>query len=154
MRRASISHQLVEFIPEHLEEGVLYISERYGTAAHKCCCGCGEEVITPLTPTDWSVRMDGKVVTMQPSIGNWSYACRSHYLIQKSDVVWAGNMSQQQIERGRARDRAAKKAHFEAVNLGKGLPSSLPSNEHHSDIETSRGLSGLWLTLKRWWTFN
>lgn len=172
MRQMHLSHQFVEFIPEQLEEGVLYISKRYGTAAHKCCCGCGEEVITPLTPTDWSLRMDGNVVTLHPSIGNWSFACRSHYLIRKSKVIWVGDMSQQQIERGRARDRAAKHNYFEAVNRKKAshaseasdqaetletvnrkkaLHSQLPSSEPSSQSEPPGLFYSLWLAIKRWW---
>ena len=34
--RADITPVFVETVPEELEEGVLYISIRYGTAAHKC----------------------------------------------------------------------------------------------------------------------
>jgi hypothetical protein len=150
MRQTDLSHQFVEFIPERLEEGVLYISQRYGTAAHKCCCGCGEEVTTPLTPTDWSLRVDGNVVTLHPSIGNWSYACRSHYWIRRSKVVWAGQMSQQQIERGRAMDRAAKKAYFETVNRKKASHSQLSPNESPSQTEVPRLLYRLWRALKRW----
>ena len=152
MRQTHISHQFVEFIPEQLDEGVLYISQRYGTAAHKCCCGCGEEVITPLNPTDWSLRIDGNVVTLHPSIGNWSYACRSHYLIRSSKVIWAREMSQQQIERGRASDRAAKQAYFEAINRKKAPPSQLLPNESPYQTDESHGLFySLWLTLKHWW---
>jgi hypothetical protein len=29
----------------------------FRTAAHCCCCGCGEEVVTPFTPTDWSMTL-------------------------------------------------------------------------------------------------
>lgn len=140
MRQTDLSHQFVEFIPERLEQGVLYISQRYGTAAHKCCCGCGEEVITPLNPTDWSLRIGGNVVTLHPSIGNWSFACRSHYWIRRNKVVWAGQMSQQQIERGRTIDRAAKQAYFEAVNRSKAASQN-----------KATGLYSLWLALKRWW---
>lgn len=151
MRQTHISHQFVEFIPEQLDEGVLYISQRYGTAAHKCCCGCGEEVITPLNPTDWSLRIDGNVVTLHPSIGNWSYACRSHYLIRSSKVIWAGEMSQQQIKRGRASDRAAKQAYFEAINRKKASPSQLLPNEAPYQTESPGLFYSLWLTLKHWW---
>jgi len=53
MRKSTIKPTFVNIIPDKLEEGILYICERYRIAAHKCCCGCGEEVITPLTPVDW-----------------------------------------------------------------------------------------------------
>ncbi len=148
MKQTHLSHKLVEFIPEKLDAGVLYISRRYGTVAHKCCCGCGEEVITPLTPTDWSLRMDGNLVTLHPSIGNWSFNCQSHYWIRRSQVIWAEQMSQQEIERGRANERASKKAYFEEVNRKK----ILHSHTQNATNQTTNGLLlSLWATIKRWW---
>lgn len=151
MRQTTLSHQFVEFIPERLNEGVLYISERYGTAAHKCCCGCGAEVITPLTPTDWSLRIDGNAVTLQPSIGNWNFACRSHYLIRRSEVIWAGSMSKQQIECGRKIDYVTKKAYFEASNRKQGVQSKATRNEVSSQADSLEMNDGLWMFIKRWW---
>lgn len=119
MRRAYVVHQFVEYIPEHLEEGVLYISQKYGTATHRCCCGCGEEVVTPLNPTDWSLKIEGNLATLDPSIGNWSFACRSHYWIRRGRVIWAGSMTQRQIDRIRAFDRANKESYFRAKNQTK-----------------------------------
>ena len=51
-----IAHRFVEFIPDQIEEGILYISIEYCTAIHKCICGCGNEVVTPLSPTDWELE--------------------------------------------------------------------------------------------------
>src|SRR5258706_5915711 len=87
----------VEKMPEELQDGILYVSERYKIALHNCCCGCGEEVSTPLSPTEYSLRVDGDAATVQPSIGNHDFACRSHYLIERGNIVWAGTMSRQQI---------------------------------------------------------
>lgn len=145
-----ISHQLVEFIPEQLDEGVLYISQRYGTAVHKCCCGCGEEVVTPLNPTDWSLRIDGNAVSLHPSIGNWSYACRSHYFIRKSKVIWAGQMSERRIKRIRASDRAAKQAYSEALNRNKALHSELLATKDPLQDKAPGLFYSLWLAIKRW----
>ena len=39
MKQATVIPQYVELMPGQLEDGVLYISEKYGTAIHKCCCG-------------------------------------------------------------------------------------------------------------------
>ncbi len=72
-------HEFVEFIPCELEEGVLYISIPYTTAVHNCCCGCGNRVVTPLTPADWKLSYDGEAVWLSPSIGNWNFPCQSHY---------------------------------------------------------------------------
>lgn len=119
MKRSSIIPTFVNIIPDRLDEGTLYVCERYMTAAHKCCCGCGEEVITPLTPADWAVRKEGNAVTLTPSIGNWSFACKSHYWISRNKVVWAGDMSKRQIDLVRARDKADKKNYIAAVNRQK-----------------------------------
>jgi hypothetical protein len=51
-----MQHKFVEFIPDELDTGVLYISTTYATVVHKCCCGCGNEVVTPLTPNDWQLE--------------------------------------------------------------------------------------------------
>lgn len=75
-------------VPRTLEAGVLYVSMEFGTAVHACCCGCGEQVVTPLAPKDWSLLYDGEAVSLWPSIGNWNMACRSHYIIQRNEIVW------------------------------------------------------------------
>ncbi|WP_425342947.1 DUF6527 family protein [Rhizobium etli] len=46
--------------------------------AHLCACGCRTEVITPLSPTDWRFTFNGKTISVEPSVGNWSLTCRSH----------------------------------------------------------------------------
>ena len=104
--------QFVEAIPEDLESGVLYISMVYATAMHQCACGCGREVVTSFSPTDWKLWFDGENVTLEPSIGNWSFPCRSHYWIRGGKVRWAGDMSQYAIDEGRMQDRQRKAAQF------------------------------------------
>ena len=84
----TIKHQFVDIMPDELEHGVLYISTTYATAMHKCACGCGERVVTPIKPTDWTLLWDGRSVTLDPSIGNRS-PCRSHYFIRAGRIVWA-----------------------------------------------------------------
>lgn len=82
----NVQHKFVEFIPEELEEGVVYISLHYCTAIHKCVCGCGNEVVTPISPGDWRLTFDGKTISLYPSIGNWNFKCKSHYWITNSKV--------------------------------------------------------------------
>jgi hypothetical protein len=95
----------VEFVPERLEPGVLYISRRYSTATHLCCCGCGLEVVTPLKPAKWSMTERNGAVWLTPSIGNWSFPCRSHYWIEGNRVRWSAALSPAAIAAVRARDR-------------------------------------------------
>jgi Family of unknown function (DUF6527) len=112
MKRRTIRPEFVELIPDVVGEGVLYISIPFATATHKCPCGCGEIVVTPIRPTDWTITWDGETVSLDPSIGNWSLPCQSHYWIIKNKVVWARKLSFSEIEAGRALDRRAKGRYF------------------------------------------
>lgn len=82
----TLQHKFVESVPEVMEEGVLYVSIPYCTVMHLCVCGCGHEVITPISPADWGLKFDGKSISLSPSIGNWSFDCRSHYWIRNNCV--------------------------------------------------------------------
>lgn len=119
-----LKHEFVEFIPDELEQGTIYVSIRFATASHLCCCGCGNKVVTPIRPTDWKLIFDGKTISLQPSIGNWSLACQSHYWIRNNRVRWAPKWSHKQIDRGRSRDRRAKEAYFASNKNPSGNPSS------------------------------
>lgn len=126
MRLTSIQPRFVEFIPRELEDGVLYISETHNIAVHKCASGCGEKVVTPLSPADWQLRKDGDLVSLHPSIGNWNYACRSHYWIRRNQVQWAATLSEREIARIQERDRADKESYIAAVNRRKAASGSPP----------------------------
>ena len=108
-----LAHRFVKNIPQELEDNVLYISMEYSTAIHKCACGCGNQVVTPFTPTDWNMTFDGEVITLYPSIGNWDFPCQSHYWIRESEIRWAPKWSRKQIEDNRAEDRLLKKKHYD-----------------------------------------
>lgn len=107
-----IKHEFVEFIPKEIADETLYISIQFATAAHKCCCGCGSEVVTPLTPRDWQLTFDGESVSLYPSIGNWSFTCRSHYWIRNNKVIWATRWSEKEIRANRNYDAAMKRRFF------------------------------------------
>lgn len=93
-----LTHKFVNQIPEILEDNVIYVSIPFETVIHKCCCGCGREVITPLSPTDWSLTFDGETITLNPSIGNWNFECKSHYFIRNNKVVWARKFNKFEIK--------------------------------------------------------
>jgi hypothetical protein len=145
-----LTHEFVDFIPTDLRDGVLYVSIAYATATHRCCCGCGREVVTPLTPTDWKMIYDGETISLDPSIGNWSFPCQSHYWIRRNSVQWAGTWSRDQINIGRARDQATKKHHFEAASSSPARAD--PSAEIPASSVPSQARSGRWRAIvSRWW---
>ena len=97
MRIDRVTPELVDLAPRVLQPGRLYISHKYRAAVHLCCCGCGEKVVTPLSPAEWRVDLKDGRATLHPSIGNWSMPCRSHYVIRESRVIWATGFSEKQI---------------------------------------------------------
>lgn len=107
-----ITFKFVEFIPEKIDEGILYISIEYCTAVHKCVCGCGNEVVTPLSPTDWELTFNGKTVSLDPSIGNWNFECKSHYFITRNKIRHVKRWSDWEIAEGRKEDAEVKKKYF------------------------------------------
>jgi len=122
-----LQHKFVEFIPEKIEDGILYISIQYCTAIHKCVCGCGNEVVTPLSPIDWKLTFDGKTVSLYPSIGNWNIKCQSHYWIKNNRIEFADNWSCKQIQAGRQNDTIRKKEYYaggqnDTVKVKESLP--------------------------------
>jgi hypothetical protein len=141
MKQSRIIPKLVELIPTQVEEGVLYISEKYGTAIHKCCCGCGQEVVTPLSPVQWQLHRVGESVTLSPSIGNWNFRCKSHYWIRQNRVEWAGSMKEQQIRLVQKRDRLDLENFTKQSNLRKlGKATNLPEQDKKTDEKSKRGI--------------
>ncbi|MEP1781758.1 DUF6527 family protein [Reichenbachiella sp.] len=120
----TLTHKFVEFIPENIQENTIYISIEYSTAVHKCCCGCGNEVITPFSPTDWSLTFNGESITLSPSIGNWNFDCRSHYFIRNNEIHWAGSWTDEEIKKGKEYDKISKEVYY-----NKKVKSSNPDNE-------------------------
>ena len=140
LRYSHLEHQFVRHIPQDLDPGVLYVSVEYGTAAHNCCCGCGEEIVTPFTPTDWKMTFNGETISLWPSVGNWNLVCRSHYVIERGQVIEAGSWTYEQIAAGRRRDKAAKARYF-------------GTSEVATEVESApvrSGIKGLWSRILRW----
>ncbi len=146
MRHLHLEHRFVQHIPDRLEPGVLYVSMAYGTAAHSCCCGCGEEVVTPFTPTDWKMTFDGETVSLWPSVGNWDLACRSHYVIKRGRIIEAAPWTNEQIAAERRRDGVAKARHYGAALPNVIVaPAAVPTT-HPQDVP------GLWIRVRRWFS--
>jgi hypothetical protein len=114
-----IAYKFVEYIPEILEDKIVYISIVYCTVVHKCMCGCGNEVVTPISPADWSLTFHGDSISLNPSIGNWSFKCKSHYWITENRVLWARKWSKEKIKHGRKIDFEEKTKFFNKKSKNK-----------------------------------
>lgn len=147
-KQRTIKHEFVEFVPDQLEPGVLYISVQYKTMAHLCLCGCGRKVVTPISPTGWALTYDGRTVSMSPSVGNWNLPCKSHYIIRGSRVQWAGRWSSEMIEAGFARDRQAKEDYYRRPH--RSDEPSLPPPPART--EPSQRRRGLLTRIREWWS--
>ena len=143
IRYKHLHHHFVQCLPADLAPGVLYISMEYATAAHRCCCGCGEEVVTPFTPTDWQITFDGETVSLWPSVGSWTLPCRSHYVIEGSRVLEAYPWSDRQIEAERIRNKTVKSLYYRMAE-SKDTPNArrqeepsqqLPQGERHTRVD-------------------
>ncbi|WP_346656932.1 DUF6527 family protein [Streptomyces sp. F001] len=110
-----------------MDSGLLYVSIPYRTCGHLCCCGCGHEVVTPLSPAQWSITYDGENVSLTPSIGNWALPCRSHYWIHDGRVRWSRRYSAAEIAQNRDRDRRLLARDSEAQARGAGQAASPPA---------------------------
>ena len=108
MKLQRIQHQFVDFVPEKLEPGKLYVSLEYNTASHLCACGCGYEVVTILGPADSSITYNGRGVSISTSVGNSNFPCKSHYWIEDNRILWEARMTPRLTALSRERDRAAK----------------------------------------------
>lgn len=108
----TLQHRFVEYVPDIMEPGVLYVSIIYCTAMHLCVCGCGSEVVTPISPTDWQLKFDGRSISLNPSIGNWNFDCRSHYWILKNEIKYAESWTDEKVVSRRLNERESKDKYF------------------------------------------
>lgn len=150
IRHKTLDHRFVDSFPDALVPGILYVSFEYGSAAHSCCCGCGEEVVTPLTPTDWNITYDGETITLHPSVGSWTLPCRSHYVIRRNKVIEAPSWGDAEIAAERRRDRQAKARHFgQPTSDAGGTPAA--DQQIATEAQSSAPELRWWQRLAAWW---
>lgn len=78
-------YKLVDRIPKQMEEGVVYHTEEFELAGLLCACGCGHR-ITLIVPDSHKVWDDGGFATIQPSVGVFDAACKSHFIIRAGNI--------------------------------------------------------------------
>lgn len=145
MKIRELTPRDLDEFPRVLEEGVLYISEECELAAHKCCCGCGEDVITPLRPARWRLDHNGGRVSLYPSIGNWKFACRSHYWIRDNRVIPSCAFDDEEIAAVIELDRVARENYF-----ARSRPVPPSSGSQKTASEPQHWLARLFEHLRSW----
>lgn len=113
--------QRVHYMPKQLAPGILYVSEEFDVAGHLCACGCGNKVMTPLGPTEWSFTDTPRGPSLRPSIGNWQLSCRAHYWIDGGRIEWSGAWSADQVERGRHTEEERRRTYYESRKAKDGV---------------------------------
>jgi len=153
----TLKPNFVEFIPDVILDDVLYISMKYKTVRHKCVCGCGNIVITPITPNDWWLKYNGNGVTLKPSIGNWGFPCRSHYWITNNEIIWAEEWTDKEVKINRKNDYDLKESYYKGIKQKKkgkrqGFLTFFRSYRRYElKSVTPNGLHQNLITKKPWW---
>lgn len=93
----------VGYMPDELKEGVLYVSMRGRIVIHLCACGCGEKVVTPISPNEWRLTYDGESMSLYPSIGNWDLPCKSHYFIRNNHSIFVPDIKETRVSKKRTK---------------------------------------------------
>lgn len=156
MKVNQLQPSFVEFVPETLDEGIIYVSMEYRTTAHLCCCGCRSPIYLPLAPTQWKLTFDGEAISLTPSIGSWSLPCRSHYWIRGNRIQWAEQWSQSRIELGREHDRKLREQGFTDKSRPRHDGECSPEQpkpevmQRESTLPAQGEAGGLWARLARW----
>ena len=90
LKTNSIIPEYVDYMPSELEEGKLYISEKFKLAIHLCACGCKVKTVTPLGNGEWNLTQNNDKVSLSPSIGNFTgeNPYHAHYFITDNQIVW------------------------------------------------------------------
>ena len=108
----TLEHEFVDSVPSEMADNTLYVSVKYRTVIHKCCCGCGNKVVTPLKPSQWSLIFNGRSISLHPSVGCWSFPCRSHYWVRNNKAIWSTEWTEEEVAAGRDRDAMANEVFF------------------------------------------
>lgn len=155
-RQPTLKHEFVTSFPDVLDDHTVYVSIPFASAVHKCCCGCGQPVVTPLSPIRWQLTFDGESISLHPSIGNSNYACRSHYWIRQNRVVWAAPMSNAMIAEARAVDAVVTARYYAHGTTDTEVGTAAPLPPHGEAFTPAekpvepKPKDRFWKRVKRW----
>ncbi len=91
MKIHEIKPVFVEEIKSTIEEGIIYISEKYNVSVHLCACGCKGKTVLPFnTEGEWRMVNNNGKISFSPSIGNFSGESpyHAHYYITENKIIW------------------------------------------------------------------
>ena len=108
--------------------------------------------MTPLGPAEWRLTYDGRTVSLEPSIGNWSFPCRSHYWIDEGRVRLARGFSEAEIALVRQKERTRRDNYYRTEEVevsGRDATADLIDDEQRGARkfwiwEKVRGLGRAW----------
>ena len=145
MTSAIFAHRFVESTPVELEDRVLYVSVKFRVVVHLCACGCKNKVVTPLRPAKWEFTFNGDSISMWPSIGNWQFPCKSHYLVIRDRIEWCKPWTEKEIAEGRANDARDSQRYYAVRRNSMSSEALVPVVEKlHRNLIIRR-----WKTLRR-----
>jgi hypothetical protein len=91
------------------------------------------------------LAFDGESISLYPSIGNWNFACQSHYWIRRNEVRWAAPLPGASIEAAKSRDREDAWSYWAADET---LDDKVRKETEREPGESQK--AGLWARLRRW----
>ena len=71
---------------------------------------------------------NGEAISLKPSVGNWSFDCKSHYWITNNEVEWSLKWSDKTISEVRAVEDSERKKYYrnkDSQNIEESLSDSV-----------------------------
>ena len=59
---------------------------------------------------------NGETISLKPSVGNWSFDCKSHYWIINNDVEWSSKWSDEKIRKVRKMESSERQEYYTNKN--------------------------------------
>jgi hypothetical protein len=90
------------------------------------------------------MTFDGVSISLWPSIGNWNFPCRSHYIVKANRIIEATPWSQTMVEAERERDKSAKAEYFARQQI-QDKPRVASDTKQPTELkQPSKGVSKFW----------
>ena len=108
--------------------------------------------MTPLSPTDWKLIFDGESISLDPSIGNRSFARKSHYWIRRNKVRWDDRWSQDEIDAVRFHERLVKENYYASEKQNATSRAGKAPKDQPAQVKAGKSRRGFWWKPWEWWS--